>query len=86
MVDLTTAQKQEILAKANDAAQVVGATVSYDSADGVVEVYKDGELIDSLSTSKVLAQTGGQSAMFYVAISVLAIIAVASVVYIRKDK
>lgn len=86
LADLTTAQKQTVLAKANEAAQIVGATVSYDSANGVVEIYKDGELIDSFSTSSALAQTGGQSAMFYVAISVLAIIAVASVVYIRKDK
>ena len=84
LADLTTAQKQTVLAKANEAAQVVGATISYDSADGVIEVYKDSELIESLSTSNALAQTGGQSAVYYVAISVLAIIAVASVIYIRK--
>ena len=80
--DLTSAQKDKVMSLVNEAAGVIDLTVSYSSADKAFGIYKDGELIDSVSASDALATTGGINVACVVA--VVAIIAVAATLVVKK--
>ncbi len=45
----TTAQKQQLLAYAQEAASVLGLTANYDTSAKRLDLYKDGKLIESFS-------------------------------------
>lgn len=79
LADLTTEQKQAVINKASAAADAVGVTFSIDSKNNTIEVYKDGNPIESVSFEKALAKTGGLNVVS-LAVVVLAIIAVAGIV------
>ncbi len=85
---LTQTQKDTVISKANSAASVVGATISYSSTDKAVTVYdKNGKQVEALSVEDgKLVQTGSSNYQ-YVVIPAVAIIAIAAVVfYINKRK
>ena len=78
---LPDAKKAELKTLANEAASVVGATVSF-KADSV-EIYKDGKLIETIgNNSGKLAYTGNNNIALVV--SSIAVIALASVAVARK--
>lgn len=83
LTKLSREDKDRIMAIANEAASVLGLTLSYDASTKTISVYKDGKLIESTSiaseTSGELVQTGS-TGYVYVAILAVAIIAVVAVV------
>ncbi len=82
---LSKAKKEQALSLAQEAASVVGATLTYDSTDKAVTIYKDGKAVDSASlVNYKLVQTGSDNTVYVVA-GVVAVIAVATVV-LKKRK
>ena len=81
--ELSADAKAKIKAIAQEAASTIGLTLVFTS--GTVEVYKDGELIDTvtLSNSGKLAYTGNNMNVLLVVASV-AVIALATTVVVRK--
>lgn len=55
---LSKSKKQEIMILAEEAASIVGATISYDNTEKVIAIYKDGIMIENVSLSPYLKQTG----------------------------
>lgn len=82
IADLTTAQKNEVLNRANSVASVVGLSVNYDSKEKALSVLSGSNVIFSKSTD--FKRTGGE-VMPIVTLSALAIIAVAGVVYVKRN-
>lgn len=81
---LNNTQKEKLLAMANDAADVVGVSVSYSAKDNSVSVYKDGKLIESINANlNKLVQTGSSNYEYVIA-PLVALIAVATGVVIRR--
>ena len=75
--ELTSAQKSQLKTIANEAASIIGLTLKF--SVGKVEIYKDGKLIETVtSTNGKLAYTGNNTAV--VVASSLAIIALVAVV------
>ena len=81
--ELSADAKAKIKAIAQETASTIGLTLVFTS--GTVEVYKDGELIDTvtLSNSGKLAYTGNNINVLLVVASV-AVIALATTVVVRK--
>lgn len=78
---LSSEQKSEMRKVANEAASIVGVTLSFKS--GNVEIYKDGKLIETVgNNSGKLAYTGNNNIVLVV--SSIAVIALASVAVARK--
>lgn len=84
---LSKADKEKLMNIANEAASVLGLTLSYDASTGVVSVYKDGKNIESTSfeSRTTLAQTGSMD-YAYVVVPAVAIIAIAMVVVAKRAK
>lgn len=79
--DLTAEQKSELKTIANEAASVAGLTLKFGTSS--VEIYKDGKLIETVTSNNgKLAYTGSNTAI--VVVSSLAIIALVAVVA-KKD-
>lgn len=77
--------KDEVLSLAQEAATLAGATLTYDAATGVASVYRNGELYDSATVESYFEFAhSGNNYMAYVVASVVAIIAVATVAYVKK--
>lgn len=75
--ELTSAQKSQLKTIANDAASIIGLTLKF--SVGKVEIFKDGKLIETITSSNgKLAYTGNNTAV--VVASSLAIIALVAVV------
>lgn len=75
--DLTAEEKAELKTIANEAASVAGLTLKFGTSS--VEIYKDGKLIETVTSNNgKLAYTGSNSAI--VVVSSLAIIALVAVV------
>lgn len=75
--DLTAEQKSELKTIANEAASVAGLTLKFGTSS--VEIYKDGKLIETVTSNNgKLAYTGSNTAI--VVVSSLAIIALVAVV------
>ena len=80
--DLSTAQKDKLKSIANEAANIVGLTLTF-KADRV-EIYKNGKLIETIGTdSGKLAYTGNNVNVVLV-VSSIAVVALAAGVVIRK--
>ncbi len=78
---LSKEQKAEIKSIANQAASIVGVTLTYKS--GSVEIYKNGKLIETVTNNNgKLAYTGNNNMVLVV--SSIAVIALASVAVARK--
>ena len=78
---LSEDKKAEIKSIANQAASIVGVTLTYKS--GSVEIYKDGKLIETVTNNNgKLAYTGNNNIVLVV--SSIAVIALASVAVARK--
>ena len=75
--NLTQEQKEKLRAIANEAASIVGVTLTYVS--GTVEVYKNGKLIEVLGLSGgKLAYTGNTDVNALLVISSVAVLALAT--------
>ena len=80
--DLTADEKATLKTKANNVASILGVTLTYKT--GAVEVYKDGKLIETISSKDgKLAYTGNTLNIALVA-SVISIVAVAAVIARKK--
>ena len=87
------AKKQELLSYAQEAAAVMGLTVSYDATEERLDIYKNGVLYDSLnwgvtesskgSTESALVQTGSTN---YVYIVVAGIMLIAGIMLVVSGK
>jgi cobalamin biosynthesis Mg chelatase CobN len=84
---LTGSEKTELLSKVNSAASVIGVSLVYNSSDKAVDVYKDGEKIESLTDTATLVQTGSSNYQYLIIPAVLAVVAIAGVIYfVKKNK
>ena len=78
---LSADKKAELKSLANEAASIVGATLSFTANS--VEIYKDGKLIETIGNNGgKLAYTGNNNIVLVV--SSIAVIALASVAVARK--
>ena len=88
------AKKQELLSYAQEAAAVMGLTVSYDAAEERLDIYKNGVLYDSLnwgvtesskgSTESALVQTGSTNYVYIVVAGIMLIAGIMLVVSRKK--
>ena len=80
--DLTADEKATLKTKANNVASILGVTLTYKT--GAVEVYKDGKLIETISSKDgKLAYTGNNTAIA-IAVSSIAVVALAAGLVARK--
>ena len=80
--DLTVDQKNQLKSIANEAASIVGVSLVFKA--GTVEIYKDGKLVETLtSNTGTLAYTGNTMNIVLV-VSSIAIIALGTAVIARK--
>lgn len=83
---LSKTKKEQVLTIAQEAAAVTGATLTYDSTNKVITIYKNGKAIDTVSLqNNKLVQTGNDNTV-YVVIGSVAIIAVATILISKKRK
>ncbi len=81
--DLTAEQKNQIKSIANEAASIVGVTLTFKK--GAVEIYKDGKLIETITnTEGKLAYTGNETNVVLIASSVVAVIALTAVIIKKR--
>ena len=81
--DLTAEQKNQIKSIANEAASIVGVTLTFKK--GAVEIYKDGKLIETITnTDGKLAYTGNETNVVLIASSVVAVIALTAVIIKKR--
>lgn len=80
--ELSSADKNKIISIANEAASIIGLTLSFKSG-GIIEVYKDGKLIETATLNNgKLAYTGNNNTVLVV--SSVAVLALATVFVVRK--
>ena len=81
--ELTADQKNQIKSIANEAASIVGVTLTFKK--GAVEIYKDGKLIETITnTDGKLAYTGNETNVVLIASSVVAVIALTAVIIKKR--
>ncbi len=89
------AKKEQLLNYAKEAAAIVGFTVTYDVAEGRLDIYKDGALYESLnwgvsldgsSTSGALVQTGNTNYIYLVIVGAILIATIALFVSNKEIK
>ena len=88
------AKKQELLSYAQEAAAVMGLTVSYDATEERLDIYKNGALYDSLnwgvtksskgSTESALVQTGTTNYVYILMAGIMLIAGIMLVVSRKK--
>ena len=80
--ELTTEQKNQLKSIANEAASIVGVSLVFKA--GTVEIYKDGVLVETITSNNgTLAYTGNTTNMILV-VSSVAIIALAATAVARR--
>ena len=80
--ELTTEQKNQLKTVANEAASIVGVSLVFKA--GAVEIYKDGQLVETITSNNgTLAYTGNTMNIVLV-VSSIAIIALGIAVVARK--
>lgn len=80
--ELTADQKNQIKSIANEAASIVGVTLTFKK--GAVEIYKDGKLIETITnTDGKLAYTGNETNVVLIASSI-AVIALTAVIIKKR--
>lgn len=82
---LSKTQKDNLTSIAQEAASIAGATISYDSKNKVVTIYKDGKVFTAKSVTSNFVQTGSDNTVYAVS-ALVAIIAVAAIVGYRETK
>ena len=83
---MSKANKQELLKLAQEAAKVLGLTMTYNASEGRVEVFEGTKMLDSQPINEdILVQTGSNN-IVYVVLATVAIIAVAGVAVISVKK
>lgn len=83
ITELSTAQKNQLKTIANEAASIVGITISIKA--GVVEFYKDGKLIETATLSNgKLVYTGNSTNVVVLVVSSIAIVALAAGIVAKK--
>jgi len=82
---LSQAKKDELLGIAQETAKLAGASLTYDSKNKALSIYKDGKLYDSiaLSSYKKFTQSGSNH-MIYIISTGVALIAVVTIVSYKK--
>lgn len=86
---LSKAKKDEVLKIAQEAAAITGATLTYDSTNKSVAVYKNGKKVESISLENYkLVQTGSDNTPYIIAgvTGAVAVIAIATILIYRKKK
>ena len=81
--ELTAEQKSKFEALCQEAAGILGLTLTY--KDGYVEVYKDGKKIDTYTFGGKLPYTGNVVSIVVI-VSAVVVIALATFVIVRKKK
>ena len=81
LTKLSREDKDSLISIANDAADELGLSLSYDASSKTLSVYKDGKLVEStnITSNNELVQTGSTNYVLYAIIAV-AVIAIATVV------
>ena len=79
---LTTEQKNKLKTLANEAASIVGLTLTFKS--GTVEIYKDGKLIEVLGLENGKLAYTGNNVNVVLVVSSVAVVALAAVIVARK--
>ena len=79
---LSTAQKNQLKTIANEAASIVGITISIKA--GVVEFYKDGKLIETATLNNGKLAYTGNSTNVVLVVSSIAIVALATGIVAKK--
>ena len=82
---MSAAAKQEVISLLNEAGSVVGVTVTYNSADKTMDIFKDGVKIDAINLSDLLPYTGS-NAVVYIALAIIAVAAIAVFAVANKGK
>ena len=82
--DLTTAQKNELKSLANEAADILGLTLTF--SQGRVDIYQNGVLIESVTLENDKLVYTGNNINIVLVVSTVAIIAVALVAIISRKK
>ena len=80
--DLTSEQKDQLKALANEAASIIGLTLVFKS--GTVEMYKDGTLIETLGLESGKLAYTGNSVNTVLVVSSVAVVALAAGLIARK--
>ncbi len=83
LTKLSDAKKEEVLNLAKEAAEVVGATLTYDNSSKTLTVYQNGTKIEAISLNPYLKQTG-TSNIALVSLSGVAVVSVAAALYRKK--
>lgn len=86
---LSKSKKDEVLKIAQEAAEITGATLTYDSTNKSITVYKNGKKFESISLGNYkLVQTGSDNTAYVVlgATGVVAVIAIATITIYRKKR
>ena len=79
---LTAEQKNQLKSVANEAASVVGLTLTYKS--GSVEIYKDGKLVETVTSSNGKLAYTGNNVNLVLVVSSVAVVALATGFVVRK--
>ena len=82
---LSTESKKELLKIAQEAVAEIGLTLTYNSKDQTIEIYKNGTQIEAVATSTNKFVQTGSSNIGYI-IAGVAIIAVATAVIVKVKK
>ena len=80
----TKEKKQQLLSYAQEAAKVLGLTVSYDASEERLDVFEDGKQIDSYYWGVELVQTGSTNYGYFVLAGVTLVAGVMLVVARKK--
>lgn len=83
LTKLSDAKKDEVLNIAKEAAEVVGATLTYDNSSKTLTVYQNGTKIEAISLNPYLKQTG-TSNIALVCLSGVAVVSIAAALYRKK--
>lgn len=84
LTKLSSSQKKEVLRLAEETANIVGATLSYDNTDKAIAIYKDGKKFDALSLSPYLKQTG-KSNVLTISIAAISVVGLTTLFYRKKN-
>lgn len=86
---LSKEKKNEVLGIAQEAAAITGATLTYDSTNKSVAVYKNGKKVESIALENYkLVQTGSDNIVYVVTgvIGTVAVIAIATTVILKRKR
>lgn len=79
---LTTEQKNQLKSIANEAASIVGLTLTFKA--GTVEIYKDGKLIETITFNNGKLAYTGNNVNLVLVVSSVAVVALATGFVVRK--